>query len=72
MTQESKHPNPGSLDAIEKGCLCPVLDNGHGQGAWGGIQQGLERQPLFWINAACPIHGKSQTPIDEADQVEND
>lgn len=44
-------PNPGSNAAIEQGCECPVLDNGHGRGVlWQG-----ERK--FWINASCPLHG---------------
>lgn len=44
-------PNPGSDEAIEAGCRCPVLDNRCGQGAyWGGF-------PSFWINDKCPIHG---------------
>lgn len=27
-----KHPNPGSNQALDQGCTCPVLDNGHGKG----------------------------------------
>ena len=43
-----KLPNPGSNEALEQGCLCPVLDNCHGEGVSGS----------FWINADCPIHGQ--------------
>lgn len=43
-------PNPGSNEAVEKGCTCPVLDNAHGKGARGDPD-------LFWINKDCPIHG---------------
>jgi hypothetical protein len=32
---ETKKPNPGSDDAIDAGCTCPVLDNGHGKGHLG-------------------------------------
>lgn len=43
-------PNPGSDEAIEKGCTCPVLDNNHGKGvAFAG-----ER---FWQDFDCPVHG---------------
>lgn len=43
-------PNPGSPAAVKAGCLCPVIDNGHGKGAgWG--------KGKFWINADCPLHG---------------
>lgn len=44
-------PNPGSNEALDKGCTCPVLDNGHGNGVlWDG-------ELSFWINAECPLHG---------------
>lgn len=39
--------NPGSDEALDNGCLCPVLDNGHGK----------KRDGLFWMNADCPLHG---------------
>lgn len=42
-------PNPGSKEAIDKGCTCPVLDNGHGRGYMG--QKGI-----FVITNGCPIH----------------
>lgn len=46
-------PNPGSKDAIEDGCTCPVLDNGHGAGHLGdGEKYG------WWKNADCPLHGE--------------
>lgn len=42
-------PNPGSDEAIEQGCLCPVLDNGHGRESMFG--------PNVWIfRADCPVH----------------
>lgn len=44
-------PNPGSDEALELGCTCPVLDNGHGRGAG-----------PFWINEGCPVHGPHATP----------
>ena len=37
-------PNPGSDEAIAKGCTCPVLDNGHGKGYFQVIR------------ADCPLH----------------
>jgi len=47
--------NPGSLEAEKLGCICPVLDNAHGLGAWGS------RGPdaVFWINMHCPVHSTS-------------
>ena len=41
-------PNPGSEVALDKGCLCPVLDNCHGKGDYG----------VYWINEECPLHGR--------------
>jgi hypothetical protein len=43
-------PNPGSDEAKDLGCLCPVLDNAHGKGI--DLDGGL-----FWINQTCPLHG---------------
>ena len=44
-------PSPGSDAAQEQGCLCPVLDNGHGRG-----------DGPFWINVECPLHGFAAEP----------
>jgi hypothetical protein len=55
MSEDNK-PNPGSQEAIELGCRCPVIDNGHGQGAY--QENGVW---LFWINGDCPIHGLELT-----------
>lgn len=48
---------PGSKEAINKGCLCPILDNNNGEGAW-GTQNKPDSEKLFWINSDCPLHGK--------------
>ena len=48
-------PNPGSDEAIEKGCTCPVLDNAHGRGFNGG---------KFWIAQGCMLH-HAKEPIGE-------
>jgi hypothetical protein len=44
-------PNPGSDEAIEQGCTCPVLDNGHGDQTLGDTRG-------FWITSGCPLHDK--------------
>jgi hypothetical protein len=44
--------NPGSAEAIAKGCTCPIIDNAHGSG-----QEGK-----FWIAQGCPIHGDAPRP----------
>ena len=50
----TKTPNPGSREAQEKGCTCPVMDNNYGKGYMG--QEGL-----FVYNMECLIHGESLT-----------
>lgn len=59
--------NPGSPEALNVGCECPVLSNGHGIGAYGGAisEPDSPWKKAFWINGDCPIHGKPrQTPTD--------
>lgn len=49
-------PNPGSAEAMEKGCACPVLDNARGRGAWGTSGNGA----VFCVTHGCPLHGTTQ------------
>lgn len=49
MAWAENAPNPGSDDAFEQGCICPVLDNGHGRGYMG--QEGV-----FATALGCPLH----------------
>lgn len=46
----SQIPNPGSPEALDQGCQCPVSDNHHGQGM--PYPSGL----AWWISAECPLH----------------
>jgi len=50
-------PNPGSDEAIEQGCTCPVLDNAHGEG-----MLGLD---MFVIAEGCPLHEMPQEEDDD-------
>lgn len=43
-------PNPGTQEAIDAGCKCPVIDNHYGEGAWGDGKD-------FWYSGDCEIHG---------------
>lgn len=44
--------NPGSPEAIKKGCLCSTMANKRGLGyRCGG------HEPLFVKNDICPLHG---------------
>lgn len=53
---------PGSDAARVKGCICPVLDNGHGN-------IGLARDRGGWvIFSDCPLHGIGGTAPAEIPQ----
>ncbi len=43
----------GHPDAVAAGCLCPVIDNGHGKGS-GRVD--LDGNPAYWFNVNCPYH----------------
>ncbi len=49
MGEPNAIPNPGTLEALAQGCLCPEIDNGHGTGYRG--QEGI-----FVYMAGCPVH----------------
>jgi len=44
-------PNPGSKEAIEQGCTCPVYDNAHGKGI------PFDGETCFWYDSTCNVHG---------------
>ena len=44
--------NPGSDEAVAKGCCCARGDNGYGKGH-------MCIPGLFWINEDCPVHSDS-------------
>lgn len=46
-------PYPGSNEAIEKGCTCPVLSNNRGKGT--GLKDN-DGNLLFWKSSDCPLH----------------
>lgn len=57
--------NPGSREALDAGCLCPVIDNGR------GIECGWvddKGQPCFWMNMDCPIHGEEARSTIKAEE----
>lgn len=43
---------PGSWEAFEVGCICPMIDNRRGKGAYTNDDD----KPVFWVNEDCPIH----------------
>jgi hypothetical protein len=55
-------PNPGSDEALEKGCICPVMDNNHGRFApWTGN---------WWLLEGCPLHAPTEpSPSQSAQEL---
>lgn len=61
---------PGSPLAEVHGCTCPVMDNAGGRGVQITDREGT--QTMFWINGACPIHGKPEPePLPSPPQVDS-
>lgn len=44
-------PNPGTEEAVESGCRCPISDNHYGEGVM------IDGKIEYWINGDCPLHG---------------
>lgn len=53
IDRDSWPPNPGSDEALDQGCTCPVMDNGHGRGYYTDPDGVIQ----FVISCDCPIHG---------------
>lgn len=52
MTPE--RPTPGSREAIDLGCTCPVMDNDGGRGFV------INGETCFWFTQGCPVHGRDE------------
>lgn len=50
MIKSKKVPNPGTPEARDAGCTCPVMDNHYGRGYQG-------RPNVFVYTANCTLHG---------------
>ena len=48
--------NPGSKEAVSKGCKCPVMDNNSGRG-YRGAMRGTGKEVVFVMVEDCPLHG---------------
>ena len=51
MGSKKKPLNPGSREAIRKGCTCSAEDNCEGAGAY------ADGERAWWYSAECKIHG---------------
>ncbi len=52
-------PAPGSSEAREAGCTCPVMDNSYGKGWMGGVVDD-EGNIIFAYRVGCPLHMPSR------------
>ena len=64
--ETGRAPNPGSDEAIKRGCKCPVEDNKHGKGTGTGITG----DALYWYSSDCPIHCGGEKHDDEIQQFD--
>lgn len=44
--------DPGTKEAVQEGCTCPIWDNHNGAGI--GVQS--DGSKLFWLVEGCPVH----------------
>ena len=51
-------PNPGSREALDAGCTCPVVDNNFGWGYWS--------KGTYAISMDCPLH-RGLNEVDESE-----
>ena len=54
-------PNPGSKEARDQGCTCPIIDNGYGKGCGGE----------FVIRLDCPLHTLEVEELQEMIGISN-
>lgn len=47
---DMKNPPPGSDAAMRLGCMCPVVDNHHGEGFK------INGEIVFLYSDKCPVH----------------
>lgn len=59
--------NPGSDEALDAGCTCPVLDNNHGKRSpWPGKDGAGDG---WWMLADCPYHQTPELAVATADLI---
>lgn len=57
-------PNPGSQEAVDAGCKCPVMDNWRGDPAMGRIRG-------FVVTVGCPVHHPANPGAERAPKKES-
>ena len=74
MANTQYEVNPGSIEACDQGCVCPVLDNNMGRGMLRcnhtlGLECDVDCSSLFWVSGECPLHGFKHE-IGDLDEIE--
>jgi hypothetical protein len=59
-------PNPGTKEAIEAGCTCPVMDNNYGKGIPIKTKDGTI-QTAYWMEDNCPLHGLPELKAEDGE-----
>ncbi len=60
----SNNPHPGSKEAVDLGCTCPVMDNHYGRG-----YQGVEG--IYVYNQDCNLHSQMINEIIKNQENDN-
>lgn len=60
-------PLPGSREAVELGCTCPVMDNCHGKGMY--ISE--DGHPVYAYSGGCLLHAPAEYSEGDIDERED-
>ncbi len=60
--------NPGSPEAVKKGCRCSPTNNHNGK----GFRPGGRGEPIFWKEENCPLHGPEAEMNKQLKEEENE
>ena len=70
-TEMGSIPPPGSDEAIDLGCNCPVFDNAYGLGYLGGVKD-PDGGTVYVVRGDCPVHAKPTHLVELEDEDEAD
>lgn len=64
-------PPPGSAQALQQGCRCPVIDNHYGRGAYGGVRD-ENGDVVYVLSMSCPVHSEGGWLCDTEGEAEGE
>jgi hypothetical protein len=59
LNQLTDKKHPGSREALDGGCTCPVEENHYGKGYLGGSPGG-DGSLIFAVSEDCPLHRRGR------------